>query len=328
MKIISDLHTHTNYSDGKLTPEELIVKAKEIGLKQISITDHNNLGAIKSAKKKARELGMNYITGVEIDVKTEFKGELFHNHILGYNFDEEKLKEFICEVNLLNKEYFEKLVKNLRAFLAKKNFIFSESLIKFKEDIEVEVINSKSIIRDEYKRKYLRELDTEELSFILSNKSIEPEIICRFIKNNLVKNPKKITDTYPTTWKRLFFDNLKEVFEVPGVFYKTALEAIEAIKNSGGIPVIAHPFLDELFWNENKKEIYIDFIGYLTGKSLNGLEIYYYSNDRYTKEEQEILNEKTQDLCRKYNLIHTCGSDCHGKNIFLGKFGSAEIISF
>lgn len=40
----SDLHMHTTYSDGKLTPEELVAKAKEAGLSYMAITDHDTVG--------------------------------------------------------------------------------------------------------------------------------------------------------------------------------------------------------------------------------------------------------------------------------------------
>ena len=42
----SDLHMHTTYSDGKLTPEELVAKAKEAGLTYMAITDHDTVEGI------------------------------------------------------------------------------------------------------------------------------------------------------------------------------------------------------------------------------------------------------------------------------------------
>lgn len=48
---VIDLHTHTIYSDGELTPDELIREAidKKIGI--LSITDHNTIDGIKSVNK-------------------------------------------------------------------------------------------------------------------------------------------------------------------------------------------------------------------------------------------------------------------------------------
>ena len=330
MEIISDLHTHTIFSDGRWTPEELIEEARNKGIRQIAVADHNNLQAIQRAKVKAKELGINFVSGVEIDVKSIFEGEIFHNHILGYNFDENKLGKFIAEIKGLNKEYFEKLIDSVRKFIKKGEHLFEEPLIRLKDKIDLNEIRSDLIITDEYKRKYKKELDERDLNFIYENKFLGPEIIHRFIKNNLVKEPTRITDKYPTTWKKIFAKNFKEIFNIPSEeFYKTPLETISEIKNSGGVTILAHPFIDDLFWSNEKKEKYLRFVDYLIKNGLNGLEIYYYANDRYTIEEQEKLNNITKKINIKNNLISTYGSDCHGgEKVFLGKFGSEEIISF
>ena len=328
MHIMSDLHTHTIHSDGRWTPEELLREAKRIGIKQISITDHNTLKSIKEAKIKSREIGIDYVTGVEIDVKMIFEGETFHNHLLGYKFDENELGKFIAEIKELNKRYFDKLIDNLKTFLRKGKLSFNEPLIKLKKEIDIEKINSKLIIIDEYSRKYKKKLDAISLKSIFNEKFLGPEIIHRFIKNNLIEEPTKITDKYPTTWKKVFLENFGEIFNNVENFYKTHLETISAIRDAGGIIILAHPFLEGLFWDESKKEKYLSFLEYLVNNGLMGLEIYYYSNDRYTKEEQKLLNDRAKFLCKKYGLMSTYGSDCHGWKIFLGKFGGDEIISF
>lgn len=42
----SDLHTHTTFSDGKLTPEELISAARQAGLSYLAITDHDTVDGV------------------------------------------------------------------------------------------------------------------------------------------------------------------------------------------------------------------------------------------------------------------------------------------
>ena len=42
----SDLHMHTTFSDGKLTPEELVAAAKNAGLHYMAITDHDTVEGI------------------------------------------------------------------------------------------------------------------------------------------------------------------------------------------------------------------------------------------------------------------------------------------
>ena len=77
-----DLHIHSNFSDGKLTPEELLENAKNKGYKLIAIADHNTV----EAYKKTDILNSVYpqvITAIEFDCW--YKGVLVH--MLGYGID-------------------------------------------------------------------------------------------------------------------------------------------------------------------------------------------------------------------------------------------------
>ena len=59
-----NLHLHTNVSDGRLTPEEVVNRANEIGLDLISITDHDNADAYNLLPKEIAPLRI--IPGIEI----------------------------------------------------------------------------------------------------------------------------------------------------------------------------------------------------------------------------------------------------------------------
>lgn len=79
-----DLHTHSCFSDGEYTPNELILKAKREGISTIAITDHDTvLGNqnITLTKKEREEIKI--IPGIELSAKVP-KGQM---HILGYNID-------------------------------------------------------------------------------------------------------------------------------------------------------------------------------------------------------------------------------------------------
>lgn len=78
----ADLHIHSTYSDGSLSPEELFIAAKEIGLSAISITDHDTVAAYAEALLLADKYGMKIISGIEFSSILE--GESVH--ILGYSF--------------------------------------------------------------------------------------------------------------------------------------------------------------------------------------------------------------------------------------------------
>lgn len=79
-----DLHTHSCFSDGEYTPNELILKAKREGITTIAITDHDTvLGNQNITLTKKEKEGIKIIPGIELSAKV-LKGEM---HILGYNID-------------------------------------------------------------------------------------------------------------------------------------------------------------------------------------------------------------------------------------------------
>ncbi|GAB4135849.1 MAG: PHP domain-containing protein [Ignavibacteriales bacterium] len=88
-----DLHLHTNYSDGALSVKELIKYAYEKKINVLSITDHDNVNAIKSAIRLAKKLNIEVIPGLEISTDVEDK----EVHLLGYFIDIEndELKKYL-----------------------------------------------------------------------------------------------------------------------------------------------------------------------------------------------------------------------------------------
>lgn len=81
----ADLHTHTTASDGKLTADELILKAKEKGLTTLAITDHDTIKGYLAAKDIAEKNGIQLVSGVEITAKWENR----EIHVLAYHFDDD-----------------------------------------------------------------------------------------------------------------------------------------------------------------------------------------------------------------------------------------------
>ena len=61
-----DLHVHSTYSDGTLSPAELIANAKEIGLAAMALTDHDTTDGIDEAKSAAKGSGVELIPGIEL----------------------------------------------------------------------------------------------------------------------------------------------------------------------------------------------------------------------------------------------------------------------
>ncbi|MBQ8724887.1 MAG: PHP domain-containing protein [Oscillospiraceae bacterium] len=77
-----DLHLHSTCSDGQDTPEELVKIAVRAGISVMALTDHDTINGLMRAKNTANELGIGFISGIEISVQGG--KEL---HILGYGVD-------------------------------------------------------------------------------------------------------------------------------------------------------------------------------------------------------------------------------------------------
>ncbi len=85
-KKIIDMHTHTNYSDGDLSPQELIRLAIDKRIGTLAITDHDTIEGIKKDNRNEDiivDSGIEIINGIELSAKTD-KGRM---HILGYGID-------------------------------------------------------------------------------------------------------------------------------------------------------------------------------------------------------------------------------------------------
>ena len=83
MPINADLHCHSVVSDGTLSPEELALRAHQNGVHLWSLTDHDVLGGQARARDAALNLGMEYVSGVEISIS--WMGQTVH--IVGLGFD-------------------------------------------------------------------------------------------------------------------------------------------------------------------------------------------------------------------------------------------------
>ena len=96
-----DLHTHSYFSDGTATPEEIIDAATELGLGAVALTDHNTVGGLCRFLDYAEGKDIIAVPGVEVSCDTEY-GEV---HILGLGIRRESfpLLEGYLDVILKNK---------------------------------------------------------------------------------------------------------------------------------------------------------------------------------------------------------------------------------
>ena len=78
----ADLHTHTHFSDGSLSPQALVTLAVERRLAALSITDHDSIEALEPARAAAGA-ALEVVPGIELSSVLD-ENEL---HILGYYVD-------------------------------------------------------------------------------------------------------------------------------------------------------------------------------------------------------------------------------------------------
>ncbi len=93
-----ELHAHTRYSDGTLTPAELVDAARKLGIEALAITDHDTVEALAEARAAA-EGAIEIVPGIEISSAAEG----WDLHVLGYFLDDrspvllERLEQFRAE---------------------------------------------------------------------------------------------------------------------------------------------------------------------------------------------------------------------------------------
>lgn len=80
-----DLHCHSNVSDGVLTPAAVAAYARKGGVDAWALTDHDEVGGIKAARAAASEVGMRFVSGVEISVTWANQTV----HLVGLHVDED-----------------------------------------------------------------------------------------------------------------------------------------------------------------------------------------------------------------------------------------------
>ena len=128
-----DLHVHTNFSDGKFNPSEIIDLALERGLDGVAITDHDTVSGIEEAVDyNKKHDNFKIIPGIELGCIYN-KEEV---HILGYFIDYTS-KELLETIKILKEN------RNLRGYK------IIEKLKRLNIDINKEEIQS--LTREDYR---------------------------------------------------------------------------------------------------------------------------------------------------------------------------------
>lgn len=154
-----DMHTHTCYSDGELSPNDLVKQAEKEGIKTLGITDHDTLLGVQNMTVPEDKRKIDVINGIEISIKVT-KGRM---HILGYDID------------IWNKELNDKM-----------------------QDLHTRSLYSVSGIICQLKKDYGIVFSSEEILNILNAKRNigRPDVAKLLIKHGYVSSVKEAFDKY------------------------------------------------------------------------------------------------------------------------------------
>lgn len=79
----SDLHLHSDHSDGTQSPAEVMASAHRAGLATVALTDHDTTSGWAEAAEAATSLGITLVPGMELSARHQWRSV----HVLGYLFD-------------------------------------------------------------------------------------------------------------------------------------------------------------------------------------------------------------------------------------------------
>lgn len=251
-----DLHCHTNISDCSLSIEEVILTAKNNGVEHLAITDHDTTVGLHTACELGKAVGVNVIPGIEISAYDHKRDR--RAHILGlYVIPEHPALQILCQP------------------LVDKRHLTSEQMVK-------KIIKAGYNITWEHVQEYAKG---------------GSGVYKQHIMHALIDEG--YTDSvYSTLYKDLFSrgnETTKPGIAFMPIEYIPVQDAIKAIREAGGVPVLAHPGQFDNF--EGVKE-WVEI-------GLAGIEVNHPLH-------QEKDKQKAKELAVKYQLIQTGGSDFHG----------------
>ena len=277
--IMVDLHTHSNTSDGELSPALLIKEAARLGLRAIALTDHDTINGLEDARISAEACAekIHFIPGIEININWSSKitprgapglgpGGEFHLLGLGIN------KPSPAFINAIEELSRRREVRN-REILDK---MYELSLLDTSPD---------DLSGNDQKKTW------DELLEISGGNSMGRPHFAKFlIKRKIVKNQNQAFSRYLGVGKPLYVPKEGMIFE----------EAVLLIRESGGLPVLAHPASLYVAWGRLPYLIKI-----LKNLGLMGIEAWHPTA-------KPGACHRLEALAQSLGLYSTEGSDFHG----------------
>jgi predicted metal-dependent phosphoesterase TrpH len=199
-----DLHVHSNASDGDYSPDQLMWEAKKRGISAIALTDHDTLGGLQIAENEAKVAGIRFIPGIEINISWTGKS-VFGAPGLGPG----------GEFHLLGLGIRSPTPAFLEAIaeLSRRREARNREILDRMHELSIEA-------------------SWEELLALSGGHSVgRPHFANLLISKKIVRNTAQAFSRYLKQGKPLYVPKA-------GLDFK---EAAVLIRESGGIPVLAHP---------------------------------------------------------------------------------------
>jgi predicted metal-dependent phosphoesterase TrpH len=290
-----DLHTHSTFSDGSDTPEELAEKAHQRGLRAIALTDHDTTLSHEEMAQATARHGIELIPGVEVSLRdNEFPMERDGHkvprnvHVLAYFLPldaEHPLQRQLAELR------HDRDVRNLEL---------------------VELLQQKGFDR----------LTLEYLTGISGN--VHSIGRPHFARAMFELHPEIVGERTDERWNQLFIEWLGS----SGFAYipKTSMpieQFVDAAEGSGTVFSIAHPLVNYV---RDGSATTIEstmprVMASLRERGFKGIEAYYGGTDAATR---ALMVKLTRDA----GMIPTGGSDYHGhykEDVSLGSGRSGDL---
>ena len=105
-----DLHTHSLFSDGTCTPEEVVRQALKAGVRLLALTDHDTTDGVLRAQQICKEHQLPFTPGVEISTR-----EHDHLHFTGYRLDltNQEFQNFLAQNRLNRQNRIRQIIRQL-----------------------------------------------------------------------------------------------------------------------------------------------------------------------------------------------------------------------
>jgi predicted metal-dependent phosphoesterase TrpH len=248
-----DLHIHSTYSDGTLSPRAIVDLARKTGLQAIALTDHDTVAGVAEALAYGREAGVEVIPGIEISSWLDN----IPLHILGYRFRHN-------DSGLL-----QRLLR-----LQEGRHIRNEQILSKLNHLGIDLTMA------------------ELTAFSEHGQAGRPHIAQLLVNRGAVPTLEQAFRRYLQRGAAAYAERFK--------YY--ADEAINMIRQAGGIAVLAHPV------NLDPSLTAIPgLLRELHQLGLQGVEVYYPSHSS-----QAV--RKLKKIAAELGLLITGGSDFHGNN--------------